>query len=400
MAATRAPAAEEVYRSLACPNERNRDLRERFLSIAEPIYAQTVARQFVDAHAADLDARGGGLRAAIEGWSRTRTEFRVVWASPLTDLYQAVRDEGKDPVRAAAGLALQLGSSGLSASWAATLLTPSRLRWERFLLPQADSIAANSTDTEVAIEVRLGDSRPTSVRFRRTGDSRAAAGAIDELAGVGTRNPTWLLPRPAIPPGCMLGDLERRAVPSITAGEQGAFESALSLIERHAPDYASWVQTVIRDIVVLRVSGDRMRSGSHAAWPGLVYMSTAEPVVLAENLVHEASHQYFHLLTRVDAPDDGSDTALYFSPVVGRERPLSAILVAFHAFANVWLFLASTSRAGDEAVRRYSEHRRRWLRPRLRSLADPLRGNAALTETGRAVFEALLAHLDVDEARL
>ena len=55
-------------------------------------------------------------------------------------------------------------------------------------------------------------------------------------------------------------------------------------------------------------------------------------------LVHEISHQYYSLLTRLGPVDDGSDQNLYYSPFPRANRKMNRILLAYHAFANVLIF--------------------------------------------------------------
>lgn len=131
-----------------------------------------------------------------------------------------------------------------------------------------------------------------------------------------------------------------------------------------------------------------MRSGSSSDWPGVIYLSRAQPFALAENLVHEACHQYFKVVTRVQRASAEHDGDAYHSPFVGRERPLEAIVLAFHAFGNARLFLHACRDHGDVPAR--------WLRSRIDELDTKLAaceghlvGNAALTPLGRALVAPL-----------
>ena len=74
-----------------------------------------------------------------------------------------------------------------------------------------------------------------------------------------------------------------------------------------------------------------------------------KPMDIAEVLVHECAHQYFYLLAYVGPYDDGSDERLYWSPPLRRNRPLSRILMAYHALANVRLFYAAVRASGMRA---------------------------------------------------
>ena len=105
-------------------------------------------------------------------------------------------------------------------------------------------------------------------------------------------------------------------------------------------------------------------------------------------LVHECSHQYYHLLTRLGPVDDGSDTTLAYSPVKNTGRPISMILLAYHAFANVELFYRHCQAAGleDEG---YCANNQEGLKPQLEQLEQALSATDALTELGQALWEPL-----------
>jgi HEXXH motif-containing protein len=118
---------------------------------------------------------------------------------------------------------------------------------------------------------------------------------------------------------------------------------------------------------------------------------------LAENLVHEASHQYFHLAQRVAPVTSGVDTRRYYSPAVGRSRPLDRLMIAFHAFANVAAFYSELAASGSSFE---ADARRQiaMLSPKLAQLREPLIGNPDVTPFGRALVrpvDSLLVQLGV-----
>lgn len=127
--------------------------------------------------------------------------------------------------------------------------------------------------------------------------------------------------------------------------------------------------------------------------PGIILASwSPNPITIAEMLVHESSHQYFHLLSRVGEAEDGTDVREYFSPAVQRTRRLSRILIGYHAFANVLLFYRALLRDGlaEDPHCRATEAR---LCDDVEALELPLRGNPALTEIGRDLVQPLMEQL-------
>jgi HEXXH motif-containing protein len=142
-----------------------------------------------------------------------------------------------------------------------------------------------------------------------------------------------------------------------------------------------------------------IQSGSIAKYFGVIHVSASPSVpAIAELLVHEASHQYFHLLCLLEAFDDGSDANLYYSPAVRTDRPLERIGVAYHAFANILLFYDSCLTSGiDDGG--YCRRNREALSPDVARLEAPLRGSDALTSVGRALSEPLMERLDGGDGR-
>ena len=135
---------------------------------------------------------------------------------------------------------------------------------------------------------------------------------------------------------------------------------------------------------------DRLVSGSIQGQLGLLYISnTSDQLAIAEMLIHEASHQYYYLLSRLGAMDDGSDHKLYLNPFINALRPLARIVLGYHAFANVWMFYKTSIDVGFGQVDRCA-HQMDTIMKRLENMQDIVDGNAALTPIGKALVEPLL----------
>src|SRR5262249_9151892 len=138
-----------------------------------------------------------------------------------------------------------------------------------------------------------------------------------------------------------------------------------------------------------------VHSSSYQYRDGLIHASSrSSPMSLTEVLVHEASHQYFYLLSRLGQVDDGTDKNSYFSPFAVAERSLDRILLAYHACGNILLLcgFCQESSAPDAG---YSAQRHRVLISHFTQLAAPLRNNAALTGVGLSLYEPLAARLSL-----
>jgi HEXXH motif-containing protein len=139
--------------------------------------------------------------------------------------------------------------------------------------------------------------------------------------------------------------------------------------------------------------GTTFFSGGGQDHPGSVYISIHCPsVAIAEMLIHEATHQYFYLLSRYGALDQGS-AKTYYSPIKRTERPISMILLAHHAFGNVLLFYRLCRQKGLRDAG-YCERHEASLAPQVQQLQDTLAGAKALTALGDALWQPLASRLN------
>lgn len=115
----------------------------------------------------------------------------------------------------------------------------------------------------------------------------------------------------------------------------------LDTIRLASTNYATWCARVLRQIHLVGSAQTVTLGRSSVGRPGAVLLShPAELVQHAESLVHECTHQYFYLMTLL-APikRDPTDDRLYYSSIVSRRRPIDRVLMAYHAAANMLMFL-------------------------------------------------------------
>lgn len=116
------------------------------------------------------------------------------------------------------------------------------------------------------------------------------------------------------------------------------FEEGMSVIEECSPHYYQWIALPLREVVPIDLCLKGTHSQSFAAWPGQVHVPVTTPLNLLVSLVHECSHQYYHMLqwhtrlVRATAPEA-------YSALKKVRRPLEKLLKGFHAFGNVMLAL-------------------------------------------------------------
>jgi HEXXH motif-containing protein len=171
------------------------------------------------------------------------------------------------------------------------------------------------------------------------------------------------------------------------------FAEALDLLAEYAPEYLPWVGRTLHQLFLLRPRPSKVESGSVEHYLGLVHLTEhPEPLTVAELLVHEATHQYMNVLTKLRPLDDGTDERLYWSPAVDKNRPVSKIVAAFHAFGNV-LLLYRACRERGLPNRQECDRQDALLGGWMHHLVPPIVDNPALTETGNGLCRPLLERL-------
>lgn len=346
------------------------DMDPAILDVVAGTYGAAVAAALLEHCHAEITAATSGVVEVIDAWSRQPPSFRTTWHEAFGQAELAIAGES-DPVAAAVAIALRLNELGYDGHWHARL-PHTHLRVAGMPLGTVERIEASPT----AI---VAD----GVQFRFQDGGWTAADRRPRLTSVGWDSRIWLLDAATAPQFDAVTPL---AVVTPQAAED--FRHALDLAERLG--YRPWIETVLRALVIAeKEDTTRIASGSTVALPGVVAIShPASLFDIVETLVHECAHQYFHLLSRYGAFDDGSDTAHYWSPAARAMRPVHRILVAYHAMANV-VVLFDAMREAAVADDGYVDRNIGTVLRKVRELDAPLRGNPALTALGRALYEPL-----------
>jgi HEXXH motif-containing protein len=363
-----------------------------FLESTSVKMARHITGSFLSRYSGMLAARGSSdLAGVLEGWLSQSTVHETIWDDAFGQARACLTGPLGDRLvlEAAAGLGSRLCATGVSARFGVTLERASRLTFASWLLPAAAKLQFESDGNEVSIELS-GGGTDAALRLRRDGArwelASGDATAIVEVERGGGR--VQLLQRDALFPLAM-GDLEPMIAEVVSADVSSSIEEAFGILRDHAPRYADWVSRQARRIVPLASPPGLMMSSSSIYRPGTITMShNAHPLGMAEILVHENTHEYLHLASSCGPVDDGSDTKLYFSPIRGVDRPISAILVAYHAVGNIALFYREcrrTNAPGKEYLDVSEPEAIAWLA----ELDGPLARTSSLTEVGRALYEPL-----------
>jgi HEXXH motif-containing protein len=295
-----------------------------------------------------------------------------------------------DAVHIGAAAGLQLICGGMRGGFAATLDETAALRIDRWLMPAADALEAEGDLHRVRLIFGSRAARRIVVRQRHA--ERWRGQGAEALPTVRLEHSRCVI----LPPEAWQPlDGGEQFTPAALAPSESyvALRRAVALLQSNSPRYLGWVDRVLRGVMTCKGSENQLRSGSDFNLPGIVQVSfPASAAAHAEMLVHECSHLNYQILARLGEVDDGSDNALYFSPVKQMGRRIDRILLAYHAFANVMLFYRDCLAANirDEG---YCERNEKATMPQLKMLDEALQATRALTPLGRALYEPLAAAL-------
>jgi HEXXH motif-containing protein len=353
-------------------------------------YARGFAQRFAQRCRRNLGTRNVEFLQFLDSGLEKPLAFETIWDTSFGQARRTVLGANSSGLmRRAAALGLRLAESGHLGEWELGLKIPVRLHFDRWLLPRSEWIKVTATSASVTIHTaHRGRIRP--LRFWRTNNSWETC-AADTIPIIHTDGRRYILVQGTAAEMFRLDGI-RRMPPADTDAAISALYGALNLLARYAPIFLPWIGRVLRKIIPVRSVPGKICSGSYEDHPGTVYVSLDWPsVAIAEILVHEATHQYYFLLKHYGAVDDGSGQT-FFSPIKGTKRPISMILLAYHAFANVLLFyrLCSQKRIRDAGYCRRNEIR---LVHQLKVLEDALVRSKALTPLGEALWRPLAARI-------
>ena len=365
---------------------------ERVLDVLGGTFGQGVADALIARFTGEVTQDGTGIVELISEWCCAAPSFEEAW-DPAFGRAELALAGLVDPVDAAIRIALKITESGHPGGWRSRF-SPTTMRLQHLLLIGVEEITVSDDTGALRVAARCGEEIVDCWRDEASGVWRSVKAPSVATFGL-TRAMSLLCAGPEQPESLSeVAPVEGLPhVEDIDAAVVAHFQDSLALLEQVA--YSQWVEGVLRSVLVTaRAENVLMTSGSTNSRPGLVQMSfPATTVDIAETLVHESAHQYFNLLRRSGDFDDGSDGQLYWSPAARQHRPLTRILIAYHAFGNV-MRLYEAMRAADIEDGGYVEQNVSTMRAKLAELDQPLRGNPALTDLGRAVYQSLADELE------
>lgn len=366
--------------------DRDKSVRRRLLDELLPADAQARTKRFVHRNAAAL-GNAAGLAATLSRWAAMPASLAEIRGYPLA--LANYRRPDLDPVWVATMAALHLHAEGLDGEWRAGFARPMRLRWGGMISEPVSSATVLAEHGETELTLVAGDGRRSVLRL-----SAAAAGPFPAgwqalpLASLGGRRLTVFGRETAAAfPG--LSDAEYS--PEASCRAAATLGTIGALLQRYAPAYLAWVADVSLGVVAIRAPGEGLcASYSYSGMPGVAFVSfPIGPLLGAELLVHEMTHNYYHCAGLKAPLCNDRDTALYHSPYVKADRQIDRILVAFHAFANVVLMYRAMLAAGLDQGREEAVAAIAYNLPILSRFGEWLGRSRGLTEAGCALFKPL-----------
>lgn len=398
-------AESQIYSGFSCPQV---GLDRELLEVVVTEHARQSVQKFIECYSGRMELRASGLRSVLNNWLQCTDTFETVWNPAFGEVFAAVFRNGADDIeRRAAMLALRLHERNHAGQWELPLSKPVRFRFDRWLLPPADTIEVLATAESVTLNMRTANGwRKTTFQHSENGwETNNDVEALPVLTRPGIRW-TILTAESLAPSSTVLLQTEVLGYGNADVDTQPELllhtcDAAVSLIAEFAGIYVAWVSNVIRELVPLRARPGIFNNGSIDLSPGVICVSNGvsnqeNPWALAEVLVHEATHQYLYIARRLGRMDDGKDETLYFSPFRNTGRPIYNILITYHAFANVVLFyrtaLARGLSAGETSALAVQE-RVKDLEQKLEPLEQALQSTTSLTPLGLALWEPLHGQL-------
>ena len=288
-------------------------------------------------------------------------------------------------------IVLNLLSAGIPGTWTIDLAEPMSLRWDRFLLPKALRLEVHNDGKEAHIRTHNADSGQL-LEFHAISNGKVEwhspdAEAIPYLELVdnralllsGLQSEEMEFPETVLP-----------GVPAITDTHKRHLSAAIDLFREQFPTWTPWFDRVLRTITVSESSPEGIHSGTREGFYGSIWISDCDDLLkVAESLIHEASHQYYFLLSRlVDLTND--DGRRFYSPFVDTQRPPDKLLLAYHAFTNVEMFYRECLRIDLKAAQ--CERVLEQLKRELGHTQQVLSKEIDLTPVGRCIFDTLHAY--------
>lgn len=334
----------------------------------------------------------GYLRSVIENLSGSG-----YWKPACGQVIQCVHEKNKQyPVEILANLGIAIMTTGQSGCWELPLDGKSQLRLGNWLFSGCRHVKALSKNRDlIRLLIWLDDASQLTLDLELDEGKRVLkkgqeAFSATSVHGMDIVTDPSLLDIQYASLKHALADRE------LVARTPEVLNDAVELIAEYSPRYLGWVQATINAVIPLSLRSGHIAGGSSIYDFGCIHLSMdMERLRLAEQLVHEASHQWLSVASLLGALTDGTDERLYYSPIRNCDRPIHFILIAYHAMANVYKFYLDCRERGYPASVSFFSHKIRDLQVQLDALDKALEATKSLTTVGRALWHPLKEQIDL-----
>ncbi|WP_437755181.1 aKG-HExxH-type peptide beta-hydroxylase [Sorangium sp. So ce1389] len=171
---------------------------------------------------------------------------------------------------------------------------------------------------------------------------------------------------------------------------ENALGRSLDAIAAVWPDALRDVDAFFRGVLPMWMPDERWNSASTGELPFVLQLTVREtgwPLLLAESILHEASHVKLDMARLMTPLLSNGDEKIYRHPWRPDLRPMSGVLLGAHAFLAVMkLYEHALEMAADERVEREYRLRRGEVGVALKMLND----HAQFTPAGQAIYDAMV----------
>ncbi len=338
----------------------------------------------------NTDDANMGILGTLESALSRGFDFEAAWHPSFGGIHAGLSMPNSELGVRATKLALRLHETGFHGQWKIELPQPERFYFGGWGFEAIGHLNVSASGDLVKI-THISHAGESSICFEKMGDNWRATGSVEQLPVLELGNMNWtILNRDYL----MVRELEFFRESVEDAGAElmvPRCRTAISVLGENSPEYHFWVTKVIRYIAPRKINRNEHPSGSSSTnlAPSLIGIGNhSQEISLADSLVHEASHHYYYAAMKLGILENGTDKLLYYNPFLKTDRPIGMVLLAYHAFANILLFIR-TMRERDPSENEYLIHREKELEAGLPVLERALIETNALTSLGNSMWEPL-----------